>query len=347
MALEQALDRRRALEADIALGQLELWIGVGANIAWPWLDVAVRIGKGWGVFVDHHAPMVQRPDFIAFVPALREFVERSRDDVFLGSLGGSMRITLRRSESGALYGEAWFHHGANTQTVSFSIWEDALHAALRGAEAALERVKSGRDHGWVPAPDRLDLLPHASASEAPPAPQRFEAWDSGLGDGEEVNLEYVYDAYGWYGVSVRVGEKQGEFGGSSLTDAMGDLLRAALALLAGAPRTELTCNAEPGLTRVEFERQALRTEVTESGLPKQSRYGCWIRIREIDDQTGAEREAEFEGLCRSPRAVAEAIYRMALPHFRDGAGPWSDAMAALEGALATVPRKPEDQTGTP
>jgi hypothetical protein len=72
------------------------------------------------------------------------------------------------------------------------------------------------------------------------------------------------------------------------------------------------------------------------------RYGCIIRIRQIDDSSGEPLEPEFEALIRSPRAVAEAIYRMALTHFRHGAGPWSDAMAALEGALATVPRDPGD-----
>jgi hypothetical protein len=330
------------MDADIQLGQLELWVGVGRNLSWPWIDVAVRIGKGWGApFVDFNGPMVKRPDFVAFVPALRDFAEGKRDDALLASLGGSMRVTLRRSEPGWLYGEAWFQHGPNSQTVSFSLWEGALQAAAEGAEAALERVKSARELGWLPEPDRLSLFPAVSDPAEPEAPRRFEPWSSGL-CGEDVRLEYVIDGYGWYGIEVRVGEQRGEFGGGYLTDPMGDLLRVALLLLAGADRAELMCNAEPGLTRVEFVRERLRFDVDESGMPERHVYGCRIRIREIDYLSGEEREPEFDALARSPRAVAEAIYGMALAHFQEGAGPWSDPMAALEGALATVPRTPED-----
>jgi hypothetical protein len=71
--VDQAIERRRTLDADIVLGQLELWVGVGRNLSWPWIDVAVRVGRGWGTpFVDLNGPMVKRPDFIAFVPALRD-----------------------------------------------------------------------------------------------------------------------------------------------------------------------------------------------------------------------------------------------------------------------------------
>lgn len=157
-----------------------------------------------------------------------------------------------------------------------------------------------------------------------------------------MRLEYVIDGYGWYGVEIWVGEHRGGFGGSYLTDSMGDLLRAALLLLAKADRAELTCNAEPGITRVEFVREQVRFDVDESGMPKCNVYGCRIRIREIDYQNGEEQEPEFDARARSPRAVVEAIYGMALAHFRDGAGPWSDPLAALEGALATVPREIDD-----
>ena len=340
--MDQAIERRLTLDADIELGQLELWVGVGRNLSWPWIDVAVRIGKGWGTpFLDINGPMVKRPDFVAFVPALRDFAEGNRDDALLASLGGSMRITLRRSESGSLYGEAWFQHGPNSQTVTFSLWNDVLAAATEGAVAALERVKSARELGWLPEPDRLSLFPSITDRAEPEPPKPFDAWRSGR-CGEDVRLDYVVDGYGWYGVDLWVGERRGEFGGSYLTDAMGDLLRTALLLLAGADRAELMCNAEPGLTRVEFERERVRFDVDESGMPERLVYGCRIRIREIDYQTGEEREPEFDALVRSPRAVAEAIYLMALAHFKDGAGPWSTPMAALEGALATVPRTAED-----
>jgi hypothetical protein len=338
--MEQAIERRRALEADIALGQLELWIGVGRNLSWPWIDVAVRVGKGWGApLLDVNGPLVKRPDFVSFVPALRDFAEGRRDDALLASLGGSMRVTLRRSEPGWLYGEAWFQRGPNSQTVSFGLWEGVLAAAAEGAEAALERVKSARELGWVPEPDRLTLFPSATDPAEPEAPRRFEPWSSDA-RGEDVRFDYVVDGYGWYSIEIRVGDRRGGFGGGYLTDPMGDLLRSALLLLAGGGRAELMCNSEPGLTRVEFVREPVRLDVEESGMPEPQVYGCRIRIRDADRPAGEE--AEYDALARSPRAVAEAIYAMALAHFKDGAGPWSDPMAALEGALATLPRKPDD-----
>lgn len=340
--MEQALARRRERDADIVLGQLELWIGIGANIAWPWIDVAVRIGKGWGVFLDLNGPMVQRPDFLAFAPALRDFAEGRRNDAFLGSLGGSMRITLRRDEHGALRGEALFQHGPNSQTVWFSIWDESLRAAVPRAEEALERVKTARTTGWVPDPGRLAFLPHATGLEPPDKLQHFEAWESGLVSEAPVSFEYHVDGYGWYEGTIRVGDKRGDFGGSWLSGFLGDLLCTALMLLAGKSHAEVLCRGEPGLTAIEFSTVMLRTEVNAEHLPERSVDGCWIRIRELDDATGEERSLEFEGLCRSPRAVAEAIYKMALKQFEAGAGPWSDALAALEGALASVPRKPED-----
>lgn len=340
--MDQAVERRRTGDADIVLGQLELWIGIGRNLSWPWIDVAVRIGKGWGPpFLDVNGPLVKRPDFAAFVPALRDFAERRRDDALLASLGGSMRIMLRRSASGSLYGEAWFQHGPNSQTIAFSLWESVLPAAADGADAALQRVESAGYLGWVPDPDRLALFPQATDPTDPEPPRRFEAWTSGL-HGEEVELEYEVDGYGWYGVEVRVGDRRGGFGGSYLTDSKGDLLRAALLLVAGAERAELMCNAEPGLTRVEFVRESIRLDVDDAGLPERHVYGCRIRISEVDEHSGKARECDFDALARSPRAVAEAIYRMALAHFKEGAGPWSNAMAALEGALATIPRGPDD-----
>lgn len=340
--MEQALLRRRELEPDIVLGQLELWIGVGANLSWPWIDVAVRIGKGWGVFLDLNGPMVKRPDFLTFVPALRDFVEGRRDDVALASYGGSMRITLLRDENGIRHAEAWFKHGANTQTVMFSVWEESLCNALAPAEAAAERVRTARTTGWVPDPGRLAFLPHATGLEPPDKLQHFEAWDSGLVPDGDVRFDYEVDGYGWYGGNIHVGDKRGEFGGGWLTDFKGDLLRAALALLAGETRVIVTCQGEPGLTLIEFSTALLRSEVTDEDLPERAVHGCWIRIRDLDEATGEEKGVEFEALARSPRAVAEAIYHMAAAQFEHGAGFWSDAMAALEGALATVPRKPED-----
>ncbi|HEX8308225.1 MAG TPA: hypothetical protein VF645_07380 [Allosphingosinicella sp.] len=338
----KAIERRREQEPDILIGPMAMWVGSGEGQSWPWIDVAVRIGTGWEKVVDLHGPMLQRPDLLALGPAIREFADRKRDDVTLASIGGSMRLMLRRSEYGSLRGEAWFSRGWASQTIGFALWDETLAPAAEGAERTAQRLKDAQ-WGWIPSPewDCADvLLPRDTGidevvqQDGPPS----GPWHSELGAGEDVEFDYLVDGYGWYSVSVRTDSKQGGFGGGYLTDPMGDLLRAGLALVAGASRAELTCNAEPAMTRVEFERVMLSLDDSGPGRPL-IRYGCTVRIRPVDDYPGSEAlEPEFEALCRSPRAVAEAIYRMALPHFRYGAGPWSDAMAALEGALAAVSR---------
>ena len=335
-----AAERRREQDPDILIGPLAMWVGTGEGQSWPWIDVAVRIGEGWERVVDLHGPMLQRPDLLALAPAIREFAERKRDDVALASIGGSMRLLLRRSEYGSLRAEASFDRGRISQTAAFALWDGALWRAVEGAERMAKRLEESQ-WGWRPSgePGSDSRLPRESGvdedakeDDRPPA----GPWDSGLGPGEDVEFDFEFDGYGWYGIAVRTGTAEGGFGGGYLTDPMGDLLRAGLALLAGAPRAELTCNAEPVLTRVEFERVLLALE---DPAPRDSRarYGCRIRIREVDEAGGEPKGPDFDALCRSPRAVAEALYRMALPHFRHGAGPWSDAMAALEAALAAVP----------
>jgi hypothetical protein len=340
----RAVERRVGQDPDILIGPLAMWVGTGEGQSWPWIDVAVRIGDGWEKVADLHGPMLQRPDLVALAPAIRDFAERRRDDVTLGSIGGSMRLLLRRSEYGSLSGEAWFNRGRVSQTAAFTLWEEALLPAAEGAERTAQRLKEAQ-WGWTPSsdPGGSDArLPRDSGIEEGESEDRppIGPWESELGSGEDVEFEYVVDGYGWYSISVRTATKAGGFGGGYLTDPMGDMLRAGLALLAGASRAELTCDAEPALTRVEFERVLLSHDDGAPGRPL-VRYGCTIRIREVDDyRGGGAQEPEFEALARSPRGVAEAIYLMALAHFRDGAGPWSDAMAALEAALAAVPRDP-------
>jgi hypothetical protein len=336
----RAIGRRRDQDPDIVIGPMAMWVGTGEGQSWPWIDVAVRIGSGWEKVVDLHGPMLQRPDLVALAPAIREFAEKNRDDVTLASIGGSMRLLLRRSEYGSLRGEAWFNRGQVSQTAGFALWEGALAAAVDGAERTAQRLIDSQ-WGWTPSRewDCADvLLPRDSGMDEGAGEDRppIGPWDSGLGPGEDIEFDYVVDGYGWYSISVRTDSKAGGFGGGYLTDPMGDLLRAALVLLAGADHAQLTCDSEPALTRVEFEPVVLGTEEAGQGGTK-VRRGCKVRIREVD-RLGGSQEPEFEALARSPRAVAEAIYNMALPHFRHGAGPWSDAMAALEAALAAVSR---------
>jgi TonB family protein len=158
-------------------------------------------------------------------------------------------------------------------------------------------------------------------------------------DAAEVTLRYVVDGVGWFSVSVDVGAAHGDFGGSSwMTAAMGDLLRVGTALACGVTRAEAEFNAEPCLTRVEFEVDVLNSSVPARKNQWSGTSGCWIRIREIDHQTLEPKPAEFEALCYSPLAVAEAIYLMALPHFEQNERidyPAFMALAAAIGAART------------
>ncbi|WP_066795910.1 hypothetical protein [Sphingomonas soli] len=335
---EHAFNRREQLDADIKFGWMEMWVGVGSNQPWPWLDVAVRIGKGWGTFVDHYGGLIKRPDFIAFLPELKAFAEERQDVAELRSLGGSMRLRLTR-EFGDLRGEARFDHGPNSQIARFRLWKDSLRDAVPAYENAVRRVEAV-NRGWIPRLGRHDATPRAALLEGRAGPSSFKGWVSGYGEGGDVRFDYEVDGYGWYGVTVQVGDNVCEFGGGWLTDCLGDLLRAALLLLAGRKQVEVLANAEPGQTCIEFEVATLRCEPEpEPGVPGKAQEGCWIRVTELYYVDGKENGLRFEQLARSPFAVAEAIYAMALPHFADGAGPWSAPMAALEGALATVPRE--------
>ena len=334
---EHAYNRRQELEPDIKLGWLELWVGVGRNQAWPWLDVAVRIGKGWGTITDHYAPMIKRPDFIAFLPQLRAFAAGEIDEAVMTSTGGSMWLKLVRDEPRWLRGEARFTHGPNSQTVSFALWDDSVCEAIPAFEAAVARVEAAWMERWKPKFGKLDQTPRAMLSEVQQPPSHFAAWESGLGEGEDIEIEYTVDGYGWYSGKISMGSCDGYFGGGWQTDAKGDLIRAALMLLTGKRTAEVLCDAEPGQARIEFETVTLRTEEgPEPGVPGASREGCWVRIRDLDAAPGED--LEFEMLARSPRAVAEAIYRMGVTLFEHDGGPWSNAMAALEGALASIPR---------
>jgi hypothetical protein len=113
--------------------------------------------------VDLHGPMLQRPDLLALAPAIRGFVERKRDDVLLASLGGSLRLMLRRSEYGSLSGEAWFSRGRISQSIVFGLWQEALAPALEGAERTARRLKDAQ-WGWTPSAflDGDALLPRDS-----------------------------------------------------------------------------------------------------------------------------------------------------------------------------------------
>lgn len=335
--IEAAEERRTMLPPDIKLGWLSLWIGESANRTW--LDVAAEVRESSVDIIAMHGPLVQRRDFLAFLDALEIFAAGAADEAMLWSEGGSLRLHLARPEAGWMRMSVWLRWGRVEHSIVFRLWEEALEVAVTGAAQARERLARS-NRGWRPR------LPVALTGDRPGPPEpirvaaqapdnRFADWDSGIQTGD-VSFRYAVEGFGWYGVDVRIGELRGEFGGGYLTDAMGDMLRGALAMLAGAQRFEFTCNAEPGLTRVAFERVQLRV-VGGTRASTRAIHGCRVLVQEIDHFNGTDGEVEFDAVCHSPRALAEAIYRMAAEHFVDGTRPTNPAaLAALEGALVAV-----------
>ena len=345
---DNAEERRRRLKPDITFGRLALWVGNSRGRTW--LDIALRVGDEYETLAENQGPLLQRRDLKAFPEILAEFENQEDGEVQLTSDGAGLAIALKRyAHSEANYCIVQLRRGDLNQRISFAVTRSHLTTALADLRAVIERIEREDAPRWRPTPQQIDMSGEedpATAWDGPAAPPLVkppspplppaEPWDAGLGEGEMVAFDYVVDGVGWFAVTVRAGPTKGGFGGSSwITDAMGDLLRAGLALLAGAARAEVICDAEPFITRVEFERVLLKQETGRDGRLREI-HGCWIRIREIDHQTEEPGPAEFEALCRSPRQVAEALYRMALPHFADHARSDYLTMAALEGALQGV-----------
>ena len=229
--------------------------------------------------------------------------------------------------------------GVSVQDSSGSPRLDAA-ACLIAAERF--RYEPARDADGRPVAQRLrhkvvwQLAPDENEdSLAAPEPELHPSTPRPPLQASDVSFRYTVDGVGWFSVSVQVGDKEHGFGGSAyMTDAMGDLLRVGLALAAGETRADIVCDAEPFLCRVEFERTLLNRDAPSEGWEPD--HGCLIRIRPIDHFDHHPGEVEFEAICTSPLTVAEAIYRMALPHFQENEG-WERApFVALEATLAAL-----------
>lgn len=335
--IETATERRDALPPDIKLGWLSLWIGASGRATW--LDIAAEVRESSIDILVFKGPLIQQADLKPFVLALEGFAAGSTDEAVLASLGGSLRITLSRSKSGWMRLHAWLIWGRVEHNFTFGLWQEALDQAVSGARMTLARIEAAR-RGCRPR--FLELFvrsgpgaPQPVSVTLPETSDRIEDWDSGITTGD-IAFRYEIDGFGWYGVEVRVGDEVGEFGGGYLTDALGDMLRGALAMLAGAPSFTFMCHAEPGLTRVTFERVQTRG-IGGTRMTARTLYGCRVLVQEINHLNGSDGTVEFDAVCHSPRALAEAIYRMAAPHFATGTHPTNPAaLAALEGALVAV-----------
>jgi hypothetical protein len=329
-----ATARRNRLPPDIALGSLSLWIG---RSPYSWLDVAVRVASYANLIAEQAGPLIQRRDLAAWDATLAWWEGEEKGEARLASEGASLGIRLTRyADFEANYCEVRLSRSIFEQRISFAISRQHLVEARAGIQAVMERLKRDDEGQWRPFPASV-LSPPGPAPAAPPREPQPPVWDSGLGEGVDVSFDYVVDGVGWFSVAVTAGGEESGFGGSSfMTDAMGDLIRAGLSLLGGARRVEVTCDAEPFLTRVEFERVLLRSDASAEGRPAVDAYGCRIRIIDIDPPGGPAEELRLDVLCRSPRHVAEALYRMAVPHFEQGVRNGWLSLAALEGALRAV-----------
>ncbi|HEX9955323.1 MAG TPA: TonB family protein [Allosphingosinicella sp.] len=153
-------------------------------------------------------------------------------------------------------------------------------------------------------------------------------------DAAEIDLRYIVDGVGWFSVYARIGKADGGFGGSSwMTRPMEDLLRAGTALAAGVRTAQAMFNAEPFLSRLEFEVETLNSSVPARNNVWTATDGCWVRVHDLDECTFEPTELTFEALAYSPLAAAEAIYRMALPLFEANARTDYPAFAALVAAI--------------
>jgi TonB family protein len=178
-------------------------------------------------------------------------------------------------------------------------------------------------------------------SKGDPVPQRVRrkiAWNARCRephvlDAAEVEFDYHVDGVGWFGVGVHIGAKEDGFGGGWLTDYMGDLLRAGIALASGIREAQATFNSEPFINRLEFEVVTLNQSHRARNNEWTANDACWVRLREIDYQNLIPQHVEFEGLCYSPLAVAEALYRMAYPLFEQNVRTDYPTFAALAAAL--------------
>lgn len=343
--IEAAAERRETLAPDIKLGWLSLWIGESAKRTW--LDVALEVRESSFNIIAMHGPMVQRTDFNAFLDAMDAFAAGASDEAMLASDGGSLRLHLTRPQPGWMRLSLWLRWGRVEHSIVFGLWQEALDIAIAGAVPTRARLARG-NRGWRPklvailSGDRAGL-PEPIPAALPVSDNRIADWESGTETGD-VSLSYTVDGHGWYGVDVRIGDAHGEFGGGLLTDAMGDMVRGALSMLAGAQRFVFTCNAEPGLTRVTFERVHLRV-IGGTRTSARSVFGCRMLVQEIDHFDGADGTVTFDAVCHSPRALAEAIYLMAAEHFANGTHPTNPAaLAALEGALVAVRELERAQT---
>lgn len=326
---------------DLVLGTLSLWIE-GAQGSNGWLDVVVYVGDHFQTLMHQRGPLILKSDLVAFAAALSELAGQEEAEARLPSTGCSLGLGIRRRKPpGGSFCEVALNTFTGDQRISIHCDPAQFPRAAEGLAAALERLERARAEGWRPAlldgpPDVREALTRLvgpiGSKPAPDRPTRPapERPPPRLAD-PEPEFTFAVTDLGWHGLTVRVGDAFCETGGSDIGDGLAHLLRAALALAAGAPHAEVVFNAEPFLTRIEFD-----AIYGSDGLPPQQ--PCRIRVVDLSGYEGAPDGLMFEAACGSGLGVAAALYRMALPHFVDNDRADRLAFAALEGALVEIER---------
>jgi hypothetical protein len=311
--LQTAVERRALLPPDLALGPVQLWFG--SSLGSVWLDTLLVLQNGAQPLEESSATVLRRA-LIAFVPQLAALDAGTSHEARLWSDGSLFSLTLQRA-GGGFWCAVWQRRFAGDPLKSeFLVTPAELTAAVRGARGILARLDNVERNRWRPRPERI-------------SGKAIAALDPG-GEGESVAFEYIVDGVGWFAVNIVAGDRRGGFGGSSWElDGLTALLDAALLALDGIDY-ECTFDAEPSLTRVKF------APAYRSCPGPIYRDGFWLRVQEVDHFTEEPRKLRFEAQCRSNIQLAEAIYRMALPHFVHHARPDAPALARLEDALAAV-----------
>lgn len=316
-----------ARDPDVRLGKMSLWIegAAGGGL----LNVVVHIGDASKTLAYERGRLIYRVDLETFAAGLARLVNGESHEASLPRRPLGVQVTRDGWCSYSL------GHGTGDQRITMRCREPEYASALEGARAALERLARERALSWQPAlvsgPEavraRLERIAMRPAFERPDdfIPRELV----GPVRAEEPEFAFTFLEAGWHGLAIHVGEGAYETGGSDIGARLRDLLVAGLRLAAGATHAELTFNAEPGQDRLEFD------VVPAAGL-QAPLLPCRIRAVELAIMTGAPVNTGFEGVFDSGLVVAQALYRMALPHFLENDRWDRQAFAALEGALAAI-----------
>lgn len=126
---------------------------------------------------------------------------------------------------------------------------------------------------------------------------------------EPISIEYDLGRSGWSRFTLNVGDRKVDVGSFSYcTDALGDLVRAALAMATGAYRAEVGLELEPGEQRLIFQRAYRSSSLGGS---------CQLSLLEFEDFACLPEErgrvlfkatVETEAIARAIAGTAQALW---------------------------------------